>query len=150
MGSMVHSSTRQSFIDAPVERVWQLVGDPNRHPEWWPEMIEVECADLREGCLYRGVVKGFFGADEHEMLIERLEDCHEVTISCDGTGVTTRFLLAEARGGTFVEGSFGIEPNSIGMKVFGALAGRRLMRTWLESSLENLKETAERSARQPA
>jgi hypothetical protein len=113
-------------------------------------MIEVECADLREGCLYRGVVKGFFGADEHEMLIERLEDCHEVTISCDGTGVTTRFLLAEARGGTFVEGSFGIEPNSIGMKVFGALAGRRLMRTWLESSLENLKETAERTARQPA
>jgi hypothetical protein len=142
---MVHSSTRQSFIDAPVESVWELVGDPNRHPEWWPEMLEVECADLRQGCRYRGVVKGFFGTDEHEMLVERLEECREVTIYCDGTGVTTRFVLAEARGGTFVDGSFGIEPDSIGMKVFGALAGRRLMRMWLESSLENLKQAAERT-----
>ena len=148
---MTHSSTRQSFIDAPVERVWELVGDPNRHPEWWPEMIEVECADIREGCRYRGVVKGFFGGDDqHEMLLERLDDCHEVTISCDGTGVTTRFVLAEARGGTFVDGSFGIEPNSIGMRVLGALAGRRLMRMWLESSLENLKQTAERAPAQQA
>jgi uncharacterized protein YndB with AHSA1/START domain len=44
------SSTQQVFIDAPIERVWELVGDPNRHPEWWPEMLEVECADLKEGC----------------------------------------------------------------------------------------------------
>jgi uncharacterized protein YndB with AHSA1/START domain len=35
---MQRSSTQQTFIDAPVERVWELVGDPNRHPEWWPEM----------------------------------------------------------------------------------------------------------------
>jgi uncharacterized protein YndB with AHSA1/START domain len=52
------SSTQQTFIEAPVERVWELVGDPNRHPEWWPEMLEIECADLKEGCRYRGVVKG--------------------------------------------------------------------------------------------
>ncbi|HEX6583794.1 MAG TPA: SRPBCC family protein [Thermoleophilaceae bacterium] len=45
---MQRSSTQQAFIEAPVERVWELVGDPNRHPEWWPEMLEIECADLKE------------------------------------------------------------------------------------------------------
>lgn len=142
---MVRSSTRQSYIEAPVERVWELLGDPNRHPEWWPDIIEVECADIKEGCRYRGVVKGLFGVDDHELMLERLDDCHEVLISCAGTGVTTRFVLAEAQGGTFVEGNFAIEPSSLGMKVIGALSGERLMRTWLESSLENLKQMAERS-----
>jgi uncharacterized protein YndB with AHSA1/START domain len=139
------SSTQQTHIEAPSQDVWDLVGDPNRHPDWWPEMVEVECADLSQGCRYRGVVKGFFGTDEHELLIERLEGCHEVSIFCEGTGVTTRFVLTEAQGGTFVQGYFAIEPNTIGMKVLGAVGGRRLMRSWLESSLENLKRAAEQT-----
>ena len=142
---MERSSTQQTHIQAPVETVWQLVGDPNRHPEWWPNVIEIECADIREGCRYRGVLKGPFGTDSHEMLVERLEGFREVSISCDGTGVTTRFVMVEAQGGTFVEGCFGIEPQSIGMKVFGLVAGRRMMRSWLESSLANLKSAAERA-----
>ena len=64
---MQRSSTQQTFIDAPVERVWELVGDPNRHAEWWPEVLEVECADLKEGCRYRGVMKGPFGAAPHDL-----------------------------------------------------------------------------------
>lgn len=146
---MVRSSTQHAYIDAPIGRVWELVGDPNRHAGWWPDIIEAECADIKQGCRYRGVVKGPFGAAEHEMLLERLEDCREVSISCEGTGVTTRFVLAEAQGGTFVEGNFGIEPHSIGLKVFGALAGRRIMTSWLQSSLENLKRAAERAPAQP-
>jgi uncharacterized protein YndB with AHSA1/START domain len=136
------STTQQMFIDAPADRIWELVGDPNRHPEWWPEMLEVECADLKEGCRYRGVVKGPFGSAPHDLVVDRLEDCREVSIFCDGTGVTTRFVLTEAQGGTFVEGCFTIEPNSIGMKVIGAVTGRRYLHSWLESSLENLKRAA--------
>ena len=139
---MHRSSTQQAFIDAPIERVWELLGDPNRHPEWWPEMIEVECADLSEGCRYRGVVKGPFGAAPHDLELDRLEDCREVSIFCEETGVRTRFVLTEAQGGTFVEGRFTIEPNSIGMKVLGAVTGRRFMHSWLESSLEHLKSSA--------
>jgi uncharacterized protein YndB with AHSA1/START domain len=142
---MEHSSTQQAFIDAPVQTVWELVGDPNRHPDWWPDVLEAECADLRQGCRYRGVIKGPFGADEHDMLLERLDRCQEVRITCEDMGVTTRFVLTEARGGTFVQGHFAIEPNSLGMKAIGAVVGRRVMRSWLERSLENLKQTAERA-----
>jgi uncharacterized protein YndB with AHSA1/START domain len=142
----VERSTRQQVhIDASPQVIWDLVGDPNRHPEWWPRMVEVECADLASGCRYRGVVKGMFGADEHDMLIERLEGCDEISIFCEGTGVTTRFVLTEARGGTFVEGHFMIEPNSVGWKVVAAVSGRRFLRGWLEQSLENLKRAAERA-----
>jgi Polyketide cyclase / dehydrase and lipid transport len=140
-----HSSTQQAFIDAPPEMIWELVGDPNRHPDWWPDVIEVECADLHEGCRYRGVVKGLFKAEERDLVIERLDTCQEVCISCQGTGVTTRFVLTGAQGGTFVEGHFAIEPGSIGMKVVTAVSGRRIMRSWLERSLENLKHVAERA-----
>ena len=108
-------------------------------------MIEVECADLSEGCRYRGVVKGPFKAEEHELTIERLDDCREVSIFCDGTGVTTRFVLTDAQGGTFVEGYFSIEPNSIGTTVIAAVAGRRFLRSWLEQSLANLKQSAEQA-----
>jgi uncharacterized protein YndB with AHSA1/START domain len=144
------SSTQQTHIDAPVETVWQLVGDPNRHPDWWPEMVEVECADLAEGCRYRGVIKGIIGADEHELFVERLEvgdldGCHEVAIFCQDTGVTTRFMLTEAQGGTFVEAHFAVEPRGLGMTVWSAVAGRRFLRSWLERSLDNLKAAAERT-----
>jgi uncharacterized protein YndB with AHSA1/START domain len=142
---VAHSSTQQTFIDASVDQVWQLVGDPNRHPGWWPDVIEAQCADIREGCRYRGVVKGPFRTAEHELLIEKLEECREVSIHCEGTGVTTRFVLTDAQGGTFVEGHFAIEPNSIGSTVFGALAGRRIMSSWLQDSLANLKSVAERA-----
>jgi uncharacterized protein YndB with AHSA1/START domain len=139
------SSRQQVHIEAAPEAVWALVGDPNRHPEWWPDVIEVECADLREGCRYRGVMKGPIRAAEHELLVERLDDCREVSIHCVGTGVTTRFELTAARGGTFVEGYFSIEPASIGNKVIAAVTGRRLLRTWLERSLQNQKRVAERT-----
>jgi uncharacterized protein YndB with AHSA1/START domain len=142
-----HGSIQQTFIDASPETIWELVGDPNRHPDWWPGIVEVECADLREGCRYREVVKGFFKPQEHDIMIERLDTCQEVCISCQDTGVTTRFVLTGAQGGTFVEGHFSIEPKSVGTKVVTAVTGRRFIRSWLERSLENLKQVAER---QPA
>jgi hypothetical protein len=145
---MARSTTLQTHIDAPVDLVWALLGDPNRHAEWWPKMVEVECADLEQGCRYRGVVQGPFGhTEEHELLVERLEDCREVSIFCEGTGVYTSFSLVDAGGGTFVEGRFGAQPQSIGMRVFGAVAGRRYLRSWLQQSLGALKQAAEK---QPA
>jgi hypothetical protein len=138
------SSTQQTFVEAPAQVIWELVGDPRRHPEWWPDWVTTECPDPSEGCRYRGVVKDPFGrVKEHDLFIERREGWREISISCDGTGVTTSFVLAEAQGGTFVEGCFSIEPNSFGMKAIGAVAGRRIMRSWLERSLENLKGVAE-------
>jgi hypothetical protein len=49
-------------------------------------------------------------AEEHTFTLERLDDCHEVLIRCDQIGSYKRFLLTDARGGTFVDAEFGIDP----------------------------------------
>jgi len=131
---------QQVHIGAAPEAIWNLVGDPNRHPEWWPEMLEVECADLHEGCRYRGVVKGPFRAEEHELTIERLDGCREVSIFCEGTGVTTRFVLADAQGGTFVELEMGIEARRVADRIFDKAAGRAYFRRWARQSLDGLRD----------
>jgi uncharacterized protein YndB with AHSA1/START domain len=39
----VVSSSRQVFIDAPLDEVWELTADPERQTEWWPDTKEFEC-----------------------------------------------------------------------------------------------------------
>jgi uncharacterized protein YndB with AHSA1/START domain len=34
--------SRSSLIDAPPERVWELVTDPHALPRWWPRVQRVE------------------------------------------------------------------------------------------------------------
>ena len=142
---MERSSTQQAFVDAPVSAVWDLIGDPRRHPEWWPDWIATGAPTPARAATTAAVVKGFLGREEeHDLVIASREGLREISISCDGTGVTTSFVLAEGQGGTFVEGRFSIAPDSLAMKAIGVVAGRRLMRSWLERSLENLRLAAER------
>jgi hypothetical protein len=134
---------QQVLIDAPVTVVWGLVGDPNRHAEWWPTVVDSECEELQEGCRYRGVVKNPRGKEEnHVFSVERLDDCHEVLIRCEDIGTYTRFLLTDAQGGTFVDAEFGIQPQTVGMQVVTVVAGRRILRRWLEQSIEGLQQAA--------
>jgi hypothetical protein len=142
---MQRECRQQKLIGAPVRVVWDLVGDPNRHPDWWPTVVDAECEQLEQGCRYRAVVRSPSGrgADEnHEFTVERLDDCHEVLIRCQDVGTYTRFLLTEARGSTFVDAQFGIEPQSVGMRAVATIAGRRILRRWLEETVESLERAA--------
>jgi hypothetical protein len=141
---MPHRECRQQvLIGAPVQRVWGLVGDPNRHGEWWPTIVHSECEDVEQGCRYRGVVINPRGKQEdHEFTLERLAENREVLIRCPEIGTYTRFLLTEAQGGTFVDAECGIDPQSAGMHVVSVVAGRRILRRWLDSTIEGLEEAA--------
>jgi hypothetical protein len=138
---------QQAQIDAPVEAVWELLGDANRHEEWWPRVVEVQCdGDLTEGCTYRMVAKGPAGDQEMRVGVERLEDCHEILIRCVDTGTYCRWLLTEAQGGTFIDAEFGMDPKAIGPRIWDVFAGRRYFRRWLEQSLQALEACADSSA----
>ncbi len=54
---------QQAFIDAPIGVVWELLEDVDRHPEWWPRVVEVECEGLETGCTYREVFRGPVGKE---------------------------------------------------------------------------------------
>jgi hypothetical protein len=133
---------QQALIDVPVERVWELVGDVNRHPEWWPRVVDVECEGLEQGCNYRQVMKSPTGVMETDVSVETLEDCRELFLRCLDTGTYTKWLLTEAQGGTFIDAEFGMDPSSVKTRVFDAVAGKRYFRRWLEQSIEGLREAS--------
>jgi uncharacterized protein YndB with AHSA1/START domain len=142
MLATVISARRQRMIDASVEEVWALIGDVNRHPEWWPRVEEVECDLLAEGCTYRQVTKKPGKTVETTISIESLDDCHELRVRCLDTGTYCAFLLASAQDGTFVDATFGIEPHGPGERVFGGAFVRR----WLDQSLDGLRNAASASS----
>ena len=128
---------QQAFIDAPPEVVWKLLSDIDRHADWWPGFVEVECDGLETGCEYRQVVTDPFGKDTAETFrVEQMEDCDELSIHCLDTG-------------TFVDGEAGMEPPSAKHRVWDTVAGKRWYRDWLAKSLDSLGQIAARE-RKPA
>ena len=140
----VSDCRRQAYIDVPVQVVWDLIADVDRHPEWWPRVVEVECEELGEGCIYRQVTRTPFGNDDMELRINAIADCEEFRIHCVNTGTFVRFGLTEARGGTFIDGRMGMDPNGLAYRVFDATAGRIYFRRWLAESLDAMARTAEK------
>jgi hypothetical protein len=138
----VSAYRQQALIDVPIETVWELVGNVDRHSEWWPRVVEVKCEGLSEGCSYRQVMKSPMGTIETDVSVERLDGCHELLLRCLDTGTYTRWLMTEAQGGTFIDAEFGMDPKTVGRRVFDAVAGRRFFRQWLNQSLDALRRAA--------
>ncbi|HKN94644.1 MAG TPA: SRPBCC family protein [Thermoleophilaceae bacterium] len=136
---------QQAQLDVPPAAVWELVGNVERHPEWWPRVIGVHCEGLEEGCHYRQVYKSPMGVIETEVSVERLDGCRELLLRCLDTGTYTRWLLTESQGGTFIDAEFGVDPETMRVRAFDMVAGRRYFRRWLEQSIEGLRQAARES-----
>lgn len=133
---------QQAQLDVPASTVWELVGNVERHPEWWPRVVGVSCDGLQEGCSYRQVYSSPMGVIETDVSVERLDECRELLLRCLDTGTYTRWLLIEAQGGTFIDAEFGLDPKSARARAFDVVAGRRYFRRWLEQSIEGLRRAA--------
>ena len=130
---------RQAVIGAPVDEVWSLVGDPRRHPEWFPRVVEVNGARFEEGQLYAQVTKKGRGTIETNFMIERMDDLHEIRFACQQSGMYAHWLLTDVQGDTFVDVEMGMHAKSAGDKVFDAVAGRLYFRRWLDQSIDALR-----------
>jgi uncharacterized protein YndB with AHSA1/START domain len=132
----------QALIEAPIERVWALVGNPARHPEWFPRVVEVRGDSFKPGDVFVQVTRQPIGIGTTSLEIDRLEDMRELSFHCRDTGTYTHWLLTPAREDTFVEAEFGMEPTTLAYRVFDATAGRVYFRRWIEQSLEALASKA--------
>jgi hypothetical protein len=132
----------QALVDVPPDALWELVGNIERHPEWWPRVVNVHCEGLEEGCTYRQVFKSPMGTVETDVSIERLDGCNELMLRCLDTGTYAHWLLTEAQGGTFIDVEFGLDPKTTRTRVFDVVAGRRYFRSWLEQSIDALRAAA--------
>ena len=133
---------QQALIDVPLPRVWELVHDPNRHPEWWPRVVKVQCEGIEQGCEYRQVTATPKGEIDTTICIEELDDLRRIDVRCLDTGTFCRWLLTEAQDGTFIDAEFGMDPNGLANRVFYAVAGKRYFRRWLEGALDGLRAAA--------
>jgi len=141
----------QAFVPAPARTVWELVGHPDRHPEWWPELVEVQGKDFGQGCSYCHVTHNEREVSETTLTVERLEECKELTVRCEETGLFMRWLLSDAQGGTFVDAEFGIDPENATEPdpAFDPETARAQLKRWLHSSLDGLASCRQMSTGQP-
>ena len=125
---------------APVPRVWELVGHPARHPEWWPELVEVQGEDFGRGCSYCHVTQSEHGLTETALVVERVIEFKELLVRCAQTGLYMRWLLSDAQGGTFVDAEFGIDPaqGTQPNPGFDPEGAAQELQHWLHSSLDGL------------
>ena len=137
---------QQAFIDAPIGVVWELLENVDRHSEWWPRVVEVECEGLEAGCTYRQVMKGPVGEEDMVIHVDRMEDCKDLLIRCVNTGTFVHWTLTEAQEGTFVDARFGMEPAKLQHRVFDLVAGKRYFRSWVRQSLEAMQRVASERA----
>ena len=129
-------------VSAPPEVLWALITDVNRHPEWWPDVEEVQCDDFHEGCTYREVIKVPLGTAEREFVVNEAEDCQRFRIDCVVSGAFVDLGLTEAQGSTFVDAAAGMNPIGLRYKTFDAIAGSRYFRQWLARSLAAMEQAA--------
>jgi uncharacterized protein YndB with AHSA1/START domain len=108
----VPSWSQQALIDAPVERVWALLEDPARFPEWNAEMIAVTGVPtkIERGSTFDITARGPLRLKATTTFtVEALEDLREIRLRCQTSGFYSHWLLTEAQGQTFTEVELGIE-----------------------------------------
>ena len=130
----------QALIDSPVEDVWAVVSDPRTHPEWWPDVVDVQLDEpLVEGGEYIRTSKPvpFLDAMESVWVAERLEDLKEARFRCTVSGSWARFTLTPARGETYVELESGMEPTTLRWRLINAM-GSRFLKDWIVKVLDAL------------
>ena len=130
----------QAFVPASVPRVWELIGHPERHPEWWPELVEVQGERFGRGCSYCHVTHDERGVNEMTLIVERVTELRELAVRCDENGLYMRWLLSDAQGGTLVDAEFGLDPEkaSTPPKDFEPEAAKTDLERWLRASLDGL------------
>jgi hypothetical protein len=137
------SHRQQALLEAPVEEVWSLIGDPERYPEWAGFAVEVTgMPQIAEGAEFEQTSRLPIGrgTDTTIFRVDELEELHSIKLRCTRTGWYSRWLLTEAQGGTFVDAEFGIEPTAIQYRLLFGAIGRRHFTSVASESLDGLRE----------
>jgi carbon monoxide dehydrogenase subunit G len=144
----VSSYRQQFYLDAPIESVWELVGDPRRHVQWWPEVIEMRGERFEEGDEYVQVSRVPLGkVMESAFIVDRRDELRDIRVMCQKTGRYADWELAEAQDGTFIDVTFGLEPRAFGYRLFDRTAGKVYMRRWLTEAVDGLRAAASSRSR---
>ena len=89
----------QVHIDAPLDEVWALVGNPATYPEWWPAAVEIRGERFEFGDQFTQVV-GIAGRRlEYTRIIDRRDELKELSWHCPTTAAFSAGCLPTPRAG---------------------------------------------------
>ena len=137
------AARQQALFESSLEKVWPLIGDPRRHPEWWPRVIEVHGRQFEQGMEYRQITKMPLGSHETTLMIEHLDDLKSIRMRCLDTGTFSEWRVTPAQSNTFLEVELGMEPIGMAYRAFDATAGTVYFRRWLQESIDALRTAVE-------
>jgi hypothetical protein len=146
---MVSDYRAQAHLDAPLDEVWALVGNPATYPQWWPVAVEIRGETFEVGDVYTQVLATFAGRPlEYTRMIDRRDELKELKWSCPTTGGFQHWQLTAAQGGTFVDMEMGLHPPALRYRLFDTTVGRWFIKRWAEQAIDGLRQTLA-SARTP-
>src|SRR5919106_1368492 len=108
----------QAHVDASLEDVWALVGNPATYPEWWPVAVEIRGEKFEVGDPFTQVVGVAGRRLEYSRIIERREELKELKWPSPTRGGFKLWLLREPQGGTFGDMERGIDPPALRYGLF--------------------------------
>ena len=135
------SYREQTLIEAPVESVWQQVGDPNTYPRWAGEVVEVTGLDtVKRGARYQQEGRVPFGGTRTtEFVVDAFDEMREISVRCTVSGWYLHWLLTEAGKDTFAEVEVGMDPTHLGYRAVDRTVGKRWHRRTVEDMLARLR-----------
>jgi hypothetical protein len=86
------------------------------------------------------------GRDEAHLLVDSRDELREIRMHCTISGMFAHWQLTEARGGTFVNAAFGMDPLRRRDRVIDFAVGRRFFRRWLSEAVDGLRAAVDRQA----
>ncbi|MGH2957881.1 MAG: SRPBCC family protein [Solirubrobacterales bacterium] len=142
---------QQALIEAPVERVWELLEDPARYAEWNQDSVAVTGVPTRveKGSTFTHTGRGPLGMKATTTFeVTEFEDLREIKLRCQTSGYYSHWTLTEARGSTFADIEFGVEPlPGLQGRALSALQTKGYLRRALEHTLDSLRRAATGRAR---
>jgi uncharacterized protein YndB with AHSA1/START domain len=129
------------LIDAPLEEVWGFVGDPARYPEWAAGVVDVTgVAEVEEGAEFRQTTKVPIGSPTTTTFrIDELDELREIRLTCEASGLYSRWQLTEAQASTFVDVEIGMQPEAFRHRAFDTVLGKRWYRSLADDSIDGLR-----------
>ncbi len=131
---------QQALIEAPLESVWELVGDPKTYPEWAADVVDVTgLPEVIEHATFEQVSKTPLGKETTTFEVEKLDELHEIRLRCTKSGYYSHWTLTPARDSTFAEFELGVEPTAPQYRLYFGLLGKRYLRKVADQTLAGIQ-----------
>jgi uncharacterized protein YndB with AHSA1/START domain len=139
-------------IDAPSQRVWDVVGDLTRMPEWSPELRRLRLlgsGPVRVGSTLVGLNRRGWVAWPTTSKVVRLEPGRAVAWRTRESGATWTYELEDTASGTRLTGrrdlpAFTVATAVLGPVIGGAAGHDRELADGIRTTLGRIKTTVER------